>query len=301
MKKVVSVSLGSSKRDHQAKVKLLGEEFSISRVGTDGNFNRAIEILKELDGKVDAIGLGGIDLYLYAGGKRYEIKDAKKLREAIKKTPVADGSGLKNTLEREVVYYLVNKLHYPLEGKKVLMVSAVDRFGMAEALDAAGCEIIFGDLIFGLNLPVPIRSLSVFNTVAAIFLPIVVKMPFKILYPTGEKQEREPDPKYTKYYEEADIIAGDYLFIRKYMPQNMKGKWILTNTITSEDVEDLKSRGVKLLITTTPEFQGRSFGTNVMEATMVAILGKPVEKIRSEDYSNLLKKLKFKPRIIELN
>lgn len=301
LKKVVSVSLGSSKRDHQAKVKLLGEEFSISRVGTDGNFNRAIEILKELDGKVDAIGLGGIDLYLYAGGKRYEIKDAKKLREAIKKTPVADGSGLKNTLEREVVYYLVNKLHYPLEGKKVLMVSAVDRFGMAEALDAAGCEIIFGDLIFGLNLPVPIRSLSVFNTVAAIFLPIVVKMPFKILYPTGEKQEREPDPKYTKYYEEADIIAGDYLFIRKYMPQNMKGKWILTNTITSEDVEDLKSRGVKLLITTTPEFQGRSFGTNVMEATMVAILGKPVEKIRSEDYSNLLKKLKFKPRIIELN
>ncbi len=258
-------------------------------------------MLKELDGKVDAIGLGGIDLYLYAGGRRYEIKDAKKLKEAVKKTPIADGSGLKNTLEKEVVHYLVDDAGLSLKGKKVLMVSAVDRFGMAEALDAAGCEMVFGDLIFGLDIPIAIRSLSTFNLIASITLPFVVRMRFEKLYPTGEKQEEKPDPKYTKYYEEADIIAGDYLFIRKYMPQSMEGKWILTNTITGSDIEDMKSRGVKLLITTTPELQGRSFGTNVMEATMVAILGKPVDEIRSDDYLNLLEKLKFRPRIIELN
>jgi len=258
-------------------------------------------MLKELDGNVDAIGLGGIDLYLFANGKRYEIRDAKKLRGALKKTPIVDGSGLKDTLERETVRYLTEKVGLSLKDKKVLMTSAVDRFGMAEALDAAGCKITFGDLIFGLNLPLPIRSLSAFSVVASMLLPIVVRMPFKMLYPTGEKQEKEPNVKYVKYYDEADIIAGDYLFIRKYMPQNMEGKLILTNTITSEDVEDLKSRRVKLLVTTTPEFQGRSFGTNVMEATMVAILGKRVEEIRSEDYLELLNKLNFKPRIIKFN
>ena len=36
MKRVVSVSIGSSKRDNQAIVKLCGEEFSIERIGTDG-------------------------------------------------------------------------------------------------------------------------------------------------------------------------------------------------------------------------------------------------------------------------
>jgi len=301
LKKVVSVSLGSSKRNHQAKAKFFGEEFSISRIGTDGNFDKAVQILKELDGNVDAIGLGGIDLYLYANGRRYEIRDAKRLKEAVKKTPVVDGSGLKDTLEREAVRYLIDETDFPLNEKKILMVSAVDRFGMAEALNATGCEMIFGDLIFGLNIPIPMRSLSVFSLVAAALLPIVVKMPFKMLYPTGEKQEEEPKMKYKKYYEEADVIAGDYLFIRKYMPQNMKDKWILTNTITNSDVEDMKSRGVKLLVTTTPEFQGRSFGTNVMDAVMVAILNKPAEEIKSQDYLNLLNKLKFKPRIIELN
>ena len=67
MKRVVSVSLGSSARDHSAKVNLLGEDFEISRVGTDGKLDEAIAKVRELDGKVDAIGLGGICL-LYTSG-----------------------------------------------------------------------------------------------------------------------------------------------------------------------------------------------------------------------------------------
>ena len=42
MKTVVSVSLGSSTRDHRAVVNLLGEDFDISRVGTDGKLDAAI-------------------------------------------------------------------------------------------------------------------------------------------------------------------------------------------------------------------------------------------------------------------
>ena len=101
MKKIVSVSLGSSSRDHQANVNLLGEDFDISRVGTDGKLAVAIEKVEELDGKVDAIGLGGIDVYLYAGKKRFALRDGLRLLNAAKVTPVVDGSGLKNTLERE--------------------------------------------------------------------------------------------------------------------------------------------------------------------------------------------------------
>lgn len=301
MKEVVSISLGSSKRDHEVKVKFLGEEVRIRRIGTDGDFEKAIQLLKEMDGKVDALGMGGIDLYLYAGSTRYSIKDAIKLQKAVKKTPLVDGSGLKNTLEREVVRYLQEETDLRLEGKTVLMVSAVDRFGMAEALHAAGCKMIFGDLIFGLDIPIAIRSFSAFEVLARALLPIVTKMPFRMLYPTGGEQEEEPKVKYAKYYAEADIIAGDFLFIRKYMPRDMKGKWILTNTVTKDDVEDLKQRGVEYLITTTPELGGRSFGTNVMEAALVAFIGKPWDKIKADDYLHMLRKLNFKPRVEKLN
>lgn len=303
MKQVVSVSLGSSRRDHKVRVDLLGEQFEIARVGTDGDFNRALEVLRELDGQVDAIGLGGIDVYLYVRQKRYAIRDGLKLMEAVKVTPVVDGSGLKNTLEREVVRLLTEKTGLLKKGMKVLMVSSLDRFGMAEALYDMGCDMTYGDLIFTMGMPYPVKTVAELEDIANRTLPELVKMPFQMLYPTGKKQETQDEAKVQKfagYYYDADVIAGDFHLIRRFMPSGMKGQTVLTNTTTSEDVAFLREKGVGVLVTTTPEFDGRSFGTNVIEAAMVAILGKPLAQIDANDYLELLRRLDFQPRILHL-
>jgi len=302
LKRVVSVSLGSSRRDHRVEVELMGERFEISRRGTDGDFERAVQLLKELDGKVDAIGLGGIDVYLYAGKTRYVIQDGKKLMDAVRKTPVVDGSGLKNTLERETVYYLREHTDLLSPGTRVLMVSAVDRFGMAEAFAGVGCEVTFGDLIFAAGIPYPIHTVSELEELAAKLLPEMTRLPFHMLYPTGKKQETQDEEKIKKfghYYQEAQVIAGDYHLVRRYMPR-LNGQTIITNTTTADDVTFLREKGAGCLVTTTPEFEGRSFGTNVMEAVLVALLQKPVEEITSRDYLDLLRRLDFKPRVLPL-
>jgi len=300
MKKIVSVSLGSSTRDHQAQVNLLGEDFEISRVGTDGKLDAAIAKVQELDGHVDAIGLGGIDVYLYAGKHRYALRDGLRLLEAAKTTPVVDGSGLKNTLEREAVRYMQEELGISLKGKKVLMVSALDRFGMAQALVDAGADVLFGDFIFALDLDKPVKGLHEFEEMAEKYLPDACKLPFQFFYPTGKKQEKPPQPKYPQYYHDADIIAGDFHFMRQFMPDDLKGKIVLTNTVTEKDVDELRKRGVKMLITTTPDFQGRSFGTNVVEAALLALLGKKWDDVTPGDYERVLHELHLKPRVVNL-
>ncbi|MFO8059698.1 MAG: quinate 5-dehydrogenase, partial [Bacillota bacterium] len=82
MKRVVSVSLGSSRRNHRVEVEILGQQFSIERVGTDGDLQRAVQMIRSLDGEVDAIGLGGVDLYLVAGKRRYMLRDASMMARA---------------------------------------------------------------------------------------------------------------------------------------------------------------------------------------------------------------------------
>lgn len=298
MKKVLSVSLGSSTRNHSVEAEFLGEKFLIERVGTNGDMNKAIRIIQEHDGLVDAFGLGGIDMYIYAAGKRYMFRDAAKIAKAAKRTPLVDGSGLKNTLETRVVSYLKDNIGMNFNGKKVLMVSAVDRPGMAKSLWEAGANMNFGDLIFGLGIPVGISSMKSFNRLTRLLVPIVVKLPFKMLYPTGEKQE-SVNPKYGDYYQRADIIAGDFHFIRRYMPQKLEGKCIITNTVTEKDINQLKERGVSQLITTTPELGGRSFGTNVMEGVLVALAGKEPNKITQDEYFQILDRVGFKPRILD--
>jgi len=300
VKTVVSVSLGSSSRDHRARVTLLGEEFDISREGTDGSLDRAIARIGALDGKVDAIGLGGIDVYLYAGTERFALRDGLKLLAAAKTTPVVDGSGLKNTLERAAVGYLVDEFGIELRGRRVLMVSALDRFGMAQALVAAGADVVFGDFIFALDLDRPVRGLDEFEQMARKYLPDACKLPFQFFYPTGKKQDRPPQPKYPEYYDDAEIIAGDFHFMRQYMPERLDGKTILTNTLTERDVDDLRARGVATLISTTPEFAGRSFGTNVVEAALLALLGKRWSEVTAEDYARVLDALQLRPRLVRL-
>lgn len=299
MKRVVSVSLGSSKRDHKVEAEFLGEKFVIERIGTDGDMERAIQMIRELDGKVDAFGMGGIDLYLVAGNRRYALREAKKIAAAAEKTPIVDGSGLKNTLERKVIEYLQCELGWDFKDRRALVVSGVDRFGIAEALWYAGCKTTYGDLIFAMGIPIPVRSLSTLRFLAYTLLPVLSQMPFKYLYPTGEKQETVTS-KYDKYYHDNEIITGDFHFIRKYMPSELPDKIIITNTVTKDDLELLRERGVKVLVTTTPEMQGRSFGTNVMEGVLISLLGKKVDEVKLEDYSSLLEQLQFKPRIVYL-
>ena len=137
------------------------------------------------------------------------------------------------------------------------------------------------------------------ETIARIIVPLVRRLPFKYLYPTGKSQE-ENTPRYEKHFLEADVIAGDFHFIRRYIPEKLEGKDIITNTVTAEDVIYLREKGIRYLVTTTPEIQGRSFGTNVMEALLVAVSGENKE-LTPEKYSQLLSEIDFKPRIEKLN
>ncbi|GAA5336477.1 MULTISPECIES: quinate 5-dehydrogenase [Thermus] len=294
-KRVVSVSLGSSRRDSVAEVELLGEKVLLERRGTDGDLERAVALIRELDGQVDAIGLGGIDLYLVAGGRRYVIKDAKRLKGAARKTPVVDGSGLKHTLERRAVKELASLIDW--KNTKVLLPSAVDRFGLAEALWEAGAKVLYGDFIFALGLPIPLYRLSLLQKLAYLLLPVLTQLPFRLLYPTGKEQEKQVLDWRTRYYVWADLVAGDWHYIRRYMPEDMRGKAVLTNTTTEEDLAFLKARGVKRLITTTPRLKGRSFGTNVMEALLVALAGR---ELAEADYLRYIDLLGLKPQVLNL-
>lgn len=299
MKRIVSVSIGSSERDHAAELELIGQRVRVERIGTDGDIDKAIALIRELDGKVDAFGMGGIDLYVWAGGRRYELRDAKRIARAAGRTPIVDGSGLKNSLERRIVSYLEDNMHIRWPERKVLLVSAVDRFGMAEELAKTGCDLIIGDLMFVLGLPVPLRSLGTFVRVARLLAPIVVQLPISVLYPTGEKQTATK-PKFQKYYQWADVIAGDFHFIRRHMPDDLTGKTVITQTITKKDVDELKRRGVRLLVTSTPELNGRSFATNVIEALLIAVSGRGRE-LAPEEYLALIDELDLRPRIEQLN
>ena len=298
-KRVVSVSLGTSKRNKAEEAEFLDVPFRIERRGTDGDKRRFEEMVAELDGKVDCFGVGGTDVYLYAGSRRYIWRASRGLMRNARITPWVDGSGIKHTLERETVRYLDDQGILDFSKLRVLLVSAVDRFGMGEELSKRAKSIVFGDLLFGTPFPFPVRRWGTVKALASVILPLMTWCPPEWFYPTGKKQEVNT-PKHQRYFRDADVIAGDWHFIRRYMPEDMWGKIILTNSSRKEEVELLRSRGARMLITTTPEIKGESFATNVMEAVLVALLGRPPAELTEWEYLSTLKRLGWKPQITDL-
>lgn len=335
MLRVVSVSLGSSARDKTGRASFLGETVELTRVGTDGNYSRALRIIAELDGTVDAIGLGGIDLYLWAGTRRYVIRDAARLAAQAKTTPVVDGSTLKLLLEPRMVDQLAESSRTsnvedpnsmetrlssaqrqtgepmgeptdqtaslpPLKGSKALLVSAVDRWGMAEALARQTGSVIFGDALYALGLPWPLRSLAQVRRLAGFIAPVISQLPFQLLYPTGDKQQQHK-PHYSEYFTWADWICGDYHYISRNLPPRLDGKVVLTNTTTAADQQRLRALGLSWLVTTTPVIDGRSFGMNVLEAVIAALIRRADDTLTRENYEVYLNKLDLKPSVMRLN
>ncbi len=299
MKRAVSISIGSSKRDKSVEVELLGEKVIIERRGTDGDMEKAAQLYKELDGKVDAFGVGGADLGLMVDGHWYPLYSVQPMVRFVQKTPVVDGAGLKNTLEKRIAPFMQARIGDYLQDRKAFIVSGADRWGLSKSFLDGGFDCIFGDIMFGLGLPIAVRGEDNLKRLARLLMPIAGRLPFKWVYPIGEKQEVRL-PRWESYYHWASVIAGDCLYIKRHMPDGLEGRVIATNTTTPADVALFRQAGIKYLVTSTPVLDGRTFGTNMMEAALIAVSGKG-RKLSLDELDQLLNQLGFEPQLQELN
>lgn len=295
MKRAVSISLGSSARDKKVTVRFGSETIEIQRIGTDGDVEKARRLYLELDGQVDAFGVGGVDLYLRLEDREYPLRAALKLVEGVTRTPLCDGRGLKHTLERRVFEFVRPRLG-DLRFRQAFVPVAVDRMGLAQAAAEVSERLVLGDLMIALGVPIPIYGLRAYKRLARALFPLVSYFPMSMLFYGSGGAEHEP--KYEKYFLESDLLAGDFLFMRKYLPEDLRGKTVVTNTTTEENIALLKARGVETIVTTTPRYEGRSFGTNMMEAALTAYAGKG-RRLTDEELNALIDELGIRPEVVE--
>jgi len=124
------------------------------------------------------------------------------------------------------------------------MVAAVDRFGMAQALEEALAQVTYGDLMFGLGLPIPLRKYKSVISFGKLVLPIITQLPFKWFYPTGKQQEdRKPSIRPSSCARTSLPATG--ISFAVYAGQDA-GRTIITQTIRKADIEFLKSAEVRV-------------------------------------------------------
>jgi len=302
LKYVLGISLGSSRRDYEAEVRVGNQAFRVKRVGTDGDLGAAAGLIRHYDGLAAAFGLGGVNLWYRVGNRRYPLPDGQRLARMARETPVVDGSGLKEGVEPALVTYLRQEHGWSFEGRRVLLTSALDRWDLAQAFEKAGARLLIGDPLFGLRFPLRFHSLETFAAVARFTLPVLRHLPIHRLYPVGKAQE-EARPGFRWAFEWAEIVAGDFHFVRRYAP-DLEGKTVIASTVTAEDAELLRQKGAKTLVSIYPCFGRRAFGANVVEALLVAVAenrGGRGRGLTPQDLGQMYwNELRLRPQVIPL-
>jgi hypothetical protein len=253
MKHIVSISLGSPERNKSVIIDLNGMRMRVERIGTGGDEHKARQLFAELDGQVDVLTVGGIDLYVHLDGRDYPIRAGLRLVQDVRLTPVVDGRSLKYALERRVFELAEPVLDGLPRFRRAFIPFGTDRIGLIEALESVADEVYIGDLMFVLGIPLALRGLVQYKRVARLILPLAGYFPISMLFPPGAKV-LEHKPKYEDQWRAADLIAGDMHYIYKYAPSDLTGKFVVTNTTTEANIQVLRERGVRTLVTTTPRY-----------------------------------------------
>ncbi len=300
-KEIVSVSLGPASGDYEFTTRIFDQDVHIRRLGTDGDVRRARELVLEFDGRVDAIGLGAMNIAYRVGRRTYTHQQIRQVANAARSTPVVDGAHVKNTMERWAISYIAEEHRQIFSHRRVFVVSGIDRYGMAQVLCSYTEDLLFGDPIFHLNLPFALRSLEQVEWYANLALPTLCRAADGRLCPaTGGDMST---PRGVKFFDRAHIVAGDFAYIRRFAPNDLRGKTLITNTLSAGDVQDLKERGVESLITLTPPLSEEHpfVGANVIEAIFVSIMDRPLAEITQDDFLNLVSRSEWEPCLTVLN
>ena len=274
MKEVVSVTLGRSARDYELTTTLLGQQVRVRRIGTDGDVQRAKMLISEFDGQVDAIGLGGVVPVFEVGSNAYVHQQAREIATQARQTPTADGILMKATLERWAVAQAVAKEPGRFNYRRALVFSGIERYPLAQALSGYNVELRFADPRIHFGFPWSLPSLKLLELYASRAMPYLADKPYYRVHPIGRDMPTSKRLKKDSHW--ADILVGDFAYIRRYAPYNLQGKTIFTDDPSPAEIAELKERGVHTLITMTPTITEEHpfVPADILEAMVLAVTGR---------------------------
>jgi len=289
MKPVLSVSLGAARDDYTVQAQILNQTVQLARVGTDGDWARALDLLRASDGRVAAMGL--------EGPWRPRDSRLRAAREAVRAARLADGQRLRPILARRAVAALearLNKGGKTLEGRQALLPRAA-RVAclacLAENLAAFGCSIVAGDLLAGLGLPLPLRGLRLLR----IFSPLLQRLPESST--AREDRSGRAASHWQALLEQADVLGARSPADLEGIGRTAGGKIVVLETAGPEAAAALLRDGAEAVVVAGPEVGGRCLQPDAVEALLLALIEKAEMEIGVADLEAAVARIPLRPAV----
>ena len=296
MKKVVTVTLGSSKQDFEFKTEFLGQSFSVRRLGADMDTGKAWELMRRQQASADAIGLGEISDHYHVGLRTVINKDTQHLTNVVTRVPVTTGATLRRLLQVRAVRYVQKELGNYFNNNLVLFLSGMRNYDMAVALSDYTKNLSFADALFQTGAPAMLTSLEQLELYAKGSELMLSSRTGRALEAalSGFKNKRVAG-----VVEKSHVIVGTFAEIKAVgNPANLEGKTLITSAVDDERMAFFTKCKVNLVVDVSPMLFEKVVGINTIEAMILAALDKRQEEVSDDDFDEILNELKITPRLL---
>jgi len=293
---ILHLDFGGEERERRYALELGGSEFSVREVGLERDLRKAARVLA--NAPEPRIALSGLTLQYCFEGKEYRHRRLSRLlARSLRGRDLSDGSLVKRTLERYLVDEAIRQLAVNFQEKRTLVLSAIPRYGAAEVLSSRTDRIVFGDLLYGFRLGVPLTSMAALRKAAPALLRAVVSTPVSWFDP-GARIFARRMPRFRWYFYWAEVILGGMQHLRRYAPRKLSGKIVFTNLANDNDLEFLRSRDVATVVGLLPRISERRVSTGLLELMLKQLLqGKDAEGDWEAAFLNFFARHRFVPEI----
>lgn len=298
MKKVVSVSLGSSTKDYEFKTRFLGKDFHVRRVGADGDEGKAWELLRRYQSEADAIGLGMLRDH-YDIGSRWEVHaDTDRLLKVVTRVPATTGADLRRMLQVRAVRHVQRKFGHYFNNNLVLFLSGLVNYDMAQAMGDYTPNLKFADAVLETGAPAVLTSLDQLEIYArgAHFASPVIPTRGLSKIPGVTRLKRGI---VSKEMAKCHVIVGTFDDIAAFgSPDNLDGKTLITSAIDDDRLDYFKDCNANLVVDVSPNLFERVVGLNTIQAMILAAMETTSEELSDHDLEEIVEELKIEPRLL---
>ena len=296
MKKVVTVTLGSSKQDFEFKTEFLGQQFSVRRMGADQDSGKAWELMRRQQATADAIGLGEASDHYHVGLRSVVNKETERLTNVVTRVPVTTGATLRRLLQVRAVRYVQKELGHYFNNNLVLFLSGMRNYDMAVALSDYTKNLSFADALFQTGAPAMLTSLEQ--------LELYAKGSELML--TGKRGEMlESSLSHFKNQRAASVAAKSHVIVGTFAEikaigsaATLEGKTLITSAVDDERMAFFTKCKVNLVVDVSPKLFEKVVGINTIEAMILAALDKPPQEVSDDDFEEILDELDITPRLL---
>ncbi len=296
---IVDVSLLGHEGDYEARVTLLGKDYRILRIGTNGRVQEVQDLVETWAGRAGAIAITGLREVRATGRFEGDLDAVERLAAPAADVPVTRGYRLRDVLQEWAIRHVQNDLPGYFNNARVIILGEEGQTRAAQVIHEFTDNITTSDPLL-IDLVERVESVPVVGSYASVGLWPIRQLPGPV-----QALLRAPGPVSQAFARKAardsDVVIATYEALVAFGLDDLRGKAVITSAVSPDQLAELARRDVDMVIDPTPQPFDVTVDDAVLEAMLIAGAGAGASGPADTGLVEAIHTAGLEPRVLQPN